>query len=126
MELKIKNVNTTTSSDGSQYGKFAIEPLERGYGATIGNSLRRVLLSRDKKINGPIGLAIDVLGNIYVANYNNNNVLKISKNGNVKVLIGNIDKPYGLYLKGKMLFISSQGTNSVLRYKLHNYQTWKE
>ena len=45
MELKIKNINTTTSSDGSQYGKFVIEPLERGYGATIGNALRRVLLS---------------------------------------------------------------------------------
>ena len=45
MELKIKNVNTTTSSDGSQYGKFVIEPLERGFGATVGNSLRRVLLS---------------------------------------------------------------------------------
>ena len=45
MELKIKNVNTTTSSDGSPYGKFVIEPLERGFGATIGNSLRRVLLS---------------------------------------------------------------------------------
>jgi len=45
MELKIKTVNTTTSSDGSQYGKFVIEPLERGFGTTIGNSLRRVLLS---------------------------------------------------------------------------------
>ena len=45
MELKIKNISTTTSSDGSQYGKFVIEPLERGYGATIGNALRRVLLS---------------------------------------------------------------------------------
>ena len=45
MELKIKCVNTTTSSDGSQYGKFVIEPLERGFGATVGNSLRRVLLS---------------------------------------------------------------------------------
>ena len=45
MELKIKNVTTTTGSDGSQYGKFVIEPLERGFGATIGNSLRRVLLS---------------------------------------------------------------------------------
>ncbi len=45
MELKIKNINTATSSDGSQYGKFVIEPLERGYGATIGNALRRVLLS---------------------------------------------------------------------------------
>lgn len=45
MELKIKCVNTTTDSDGSQYGKFVIEPLERGYGTTIGNALRRVLLS---------------------------------------------------------------------------------
>ena len=45
MELKIKTVNTMTSSDGSQYGKFVIEPLERGFGTTIGCSLRRVLLS---------------------------------------------------------------------------------
>lgn len=45
MELKIKNVDTTTSSDSSQYGKFVIEPLEKGFGTTIGNSLRRVLLS---------------------------------------------------------------------------------
>lgn len=45
MDLKIKCVNTTTSSDGSSYGKFAIEPLEKGFGTTIGNSLRRVLLS---------------------------------------------------------------------------------
>src|SRR3989339_1405424 len=45
MDLKIRCINTTTDSDGSIYGKFAIEPLERGYGTTIGNSLRRVLLS---------------------------------------------------------------------------------
>lgn len=32
------------SADGS-YGKFVVEPLERGYGTTLGNSLRRVLLS---------------------------------------------------------------------------------
>ena len=32
------------SGDGS-YGKFVLEPLERGYGTTIGNSLRRVLMS---------------------------------------------------------------------------------
>ncbi|MGE0200392.1 MAG: DNA-directed RNA polymerase subunit alpha [Candidatus Melainabacteria bacterium] len=43
--LNIKCVNTTTDSDGSIYGKFVIEPLERGFGTTLGNSLRRVLLS---------------------------------------------------------------------------------
>ncbi|MBQ3904204.1 MAG: DNA-directed RNA polymerase subunit alpha, partial [Eubacterium sp.] len=32
------------SADGT-YGKFVVEPLERGYGVTLGNSLRRVLLS---------------------------------------------------------------------------------
>ena len=31
--------------DGERYGKFVVEPLERGYGITLGNSLRRVLLS---------------------------------------------------------------------------------
>ena len=45
MDLKIKTVNTTTDSNGSQYGKFVIEPLSKGFGNTIGNSLRRVLLS---------------------------------------------------------------------------------
>jgi DNA-directed RNA polymerase subunit alpha len=43
--MNIKCVTTTTDSDGSMYGKFVIEPLERGYGTTLGNALRRVLLS---------------------------------------------------------------------------------
>lgn len=44
-QLNIKCVNTTTDYDGSIYGKFVIEPLARGFGTTLGNSLRRVLLS---------------------------------------------------------------------------------
>ena len=59
MELKIKTVNTTTGSDGSQYGKFVIEPLERGFGTTIGNSLRRVLLS---SIEGAAVTAVRIEG----------------------------------------------------------------
>ena len=43
--INIKCVTTTTDSDGSIYGKFIIEPLNRGYGTTLGNALRRVLLS---------------------------------------------------------------------------------
>ena len=31
--------------EGQDYGKFVVEPLERGYGTTLGNSLRRILLS---------------------------------------------------------------------------------
>jgi len=32
-------------SDDKRYGRFAVEPLERGYGITLGNSLRRIMLS---------------------------------------------------------------------------------
>ncbi len=81
---------------------------------------RRVIYVKDKKINGPIGLAMDVYGNLYVANYGNDNILKVNKRGEVSVLLGNVKKPYGLYLKGNMLFVSSQGSNSVIRYKLKN------
>jgi DNA-directed RNA polymerase subunit alpha len=38
---KIEWVN----KDGDNYGRFVVEPLERGYGTTLGNSLRRILLS---------------------------------------------------------------------------------
>lgn len=39
------SITTTDMSGDGSYGKFVLEPLERGYGTTIGNSLRRVLLS---------------------------------------------------------------------------------
>ena len=32
-------------SDDGRYGKFVVEPLERGYGTTLGNALRRIMLS---------------------------------------------------------------------------------
>ena len=38
-------IDTAEISDDGKYGKFVVEPLERGYGTTLGNSLRRVLLS---------------------------------------------------------------------------------
>ena len=39
------NIEITNLSADGRYGAFVLEPLERGYGTTIGNSLRRVLLS---------------------------------------------------------------------------------
>ena len=38
-------IDTAEISPDGKYGKFVVEPLERGYGTTLGNSLRRVLLS---------------------------------------------------------------------------------
>ena len=39
------NINTVVISDDKRYGQFVCEPLERGYGTTLGNSLRRIMLS---------------------------------------------------------------------------------
>ena len=39
------NIEITDISDDKKYGRFVVEPLERGYGTTLGNSLRRIMLS---------------------------------------------------------------------------------
>lgn len=45
IEIEKPEIKTIEVSDDSKYGKIVIEPLERGYGTTLGNSLRRILLS---------------------------------------------------------------------------------
>lgn len=39
------NIEIAEISEDKHYGRFVVEPLERGYGATLGNSLRRIMLS---------------------------------------------------------------------------------
>ncbi|NMH03177.1 DNA-directed RNA polymerase subunit alpha [Streptococcus pneumoniae] len=43
--IEFEKPNITKIDENKDYGKFVIEPLERGYGTTLGNSLRRVLLA---------------------------------------------------------------------------------
>ncbi len=45
IEIEKPNIETVEISEDAKYGKFVVEPLERGYGTTLGNSLRRILLS---------------------------------------------------------------------------------
>ncbi|MDY2987097.1 MAG: DNA-directed RNA polymerase subunit alpha [Peptoniphilus sp.] len=45
IEIEKPSIEIEEISDSGEYGKFIVEPLESGYGITIGNSLRRVLLS---------------------------------------------------------------------------------
>ena len=45
IEIEKPRIECQESPDDLSYGKFVIEPLERGYGTTLGNALRRVLLS---------------------------------------------------------------------------------
>ena len=45
IEIEKPRIECVEATDDDRYGKFVVEPLERGYGTTLGNSLRRMLLS---------------------------------------------------------------------------------
>ncbi len=45
IEIEKPRIETEELTDDGKYGRFVVEPLERGFGNTLGNSLRRVLLS---------------------------------------------------------------------------------
>ena len=79
---------------------------------------QKIVFLKDVRVNGPIGLAMDEKENLYIANYNNNNVLKVSSTSDVSVLIGNVQKPYSVHIDGNILYISSQGSNAVIKYIL--------
>lgn len=79
---------------------------------------QKIVFIKSPKIDGPIGLERDSTGNLYIANYNKNNVLKVDTGGNITEIITNIQNPYCMHLNGDLLFVSAQGSNSVVRYKL--------
>lgn len=58
-QYQIECVESKTQKNQGQYGKFVLEPLERGQGTTMGNSLRRVLLSN---LEGAAVTAIRIAG----------------------------------------------------------------
>lgn len=101
------------------YGNIYVAHFSNNEITKIDINNTRTTYVKDSKINGPIGMTIDLEGNLYVANYNANNVIKIKPNREVSVLIGNIKQPYGLFLRDDVLYISLQGQNAVLKYRLN-------
>lgn len=106
----------TTDNEGNVYiAEFTTNSIVK-----ITPEGKKIVYLKDTKINGPIGIAYDKSKNMYIANYNRNNVLKVSSLGEVSILISNVKKPYYLYIDGNLLYISCQGSGSVLRYRLAN------
>ncbi|MCT4612749.1 MAG: DNA-directed RNA polymerase subunit alpha [Clostridia bacterium] len=124
-EIRIVELN-----EDQFYGKFEIEPLERGYGTTLGNSLRRVLLSSligsavsKIKIEGVLhefsvipGVKEDVmeiilnLKNLAIKNDSNDlepKVAYIDVKGEGKITAGDIKLPTGLEIINKDLHIAT-------------------
>ena len=84
----------------------------------IGPDNKKIVYIKSPKIDGPIGLAMDKTGNIYIANYNKNNVLKVTNGGEISELLTDIKNPYCMYITDSYLYVSSQGNNSVVKFKL--------
>ena len=59
VEIKKPRIECIETPQDESYGKYIVEPLERGYGTTLGNSLRRVLLS---SLPGTAVTAIKIAG----------------------------------------------------------------
>ena len=59
VEIEKPRIECIDSQDDVSYGKYIIEPLERGYGTTLGNSLRRILLS---SLPGTAATSIKIAG----------------------------------------------------------------
>lgn len=114
-----ENINSPTGITSDKFGNIYVSGFSDNTIYKITPDGKRIIFLKDTRLNGPIGMVSDNSGNIYVSNYNSNNVLKIGTNGTVSTLISNVQKPYGMHISGNMLFVSSQGTNSILRYKLY-------
>ena len=59
VEIEKPRIECIDSPEDGSYGKYIVEPLERGYGTTLGNSLRRVLLS---SLPGTAATSIKIAG----------------------------------------------------------------
>lgn len=122
-------------SQDSSYGKFVVEPLERGYGQTLGNSLRRILLSSlpgaavtSLKIDGVLhefsaipGVAEDVIdiilnikGLAIKMHGDNPKLIKIDVQGEKDIKAGDIITDADMEILNPDLHIASLGDNNRL------------
>ena len=129
---KPKMVTAEISEDG-RYGKFVWEPLERGYGITLGNSLRRVLLSSLPgaavtyvKIDGVLhefatipGVREDVADIILKMEGEEEKVLRIECSGEQEVTAANIVADSDVEILNPELHIATLDKDAVFNMEIH-------
>lgn len=124
------------------YGKFTVEPLERGFGTTIGNALRRVLMSSlpgvamcaievegaQHEFSALEGIQEDVTSIILnlkdlVVEFEDEELtkaeLKLKVNGSAEVTAANIEAPYGVKVVNKELYICTVAQGGHLDATIH-------
>jgi DNA-directed RNA polymerase subunit alpha len=141
IEIEKPTIECVIPEDQSNYGKFIVEPLERGYGTTLGNSLRRILLSSlpgaavtSVKIDGILhefstipGVKEDVteiilnLKKLAVRITDNDNTKRVIINavGPKEVVAGDIIADSGLEIFNKDLHIGTLEENASLMMEIN-------
>ena len=143
IEFEKPNYKITDYVESNFYGKFEIEPLERGFGTTLGNALRRVMLSSlpgsalsSVKIDGVLhefqtieGVVEDVttiilnLKQVVIKNHSNENkVVRINTNKEGPVLAGDIEHDADIEIVNPDLVIANvaKGGNLVMEMTVSN------
>ncbi|MCI8547880.1 MAG: DNA-directed RNA polymerase subunit alpha [Bacilli bacterium] len=133
----------TDSIESNFYGKFELEPLERGFGTTLGNALRRVMLSSlpgsaisSIKINGILhefqtieGVREDVatiilnLKGVVIKNYSNvQKIIRLSANKEGEITAGDIecDSEIEIINKDKVIATLSKGASLDIEMTVSN------
>lgn len=135
IEIEKPKIECIEMSPDFTYGKFVVEPLERGYGTTLGNSLRRILLSSlpgaavtSLKIDGVLhefsavpGVAEDVIEIILNVKSlaikmhgDNSRLIKIDTQGEKQIKAGDIITDADVEILNPDLHIASLGDNNRL------------
>jgi len=138
--LKPNVVNMEAGSDPLRKSTLVVEPLERGYGITLGNSLRRVLLSSLQgsavygyKIDGVlhefssisgvredvIDISLNIKKIIFGADFNGSKVLTIEKTGPGVVIAGDINLTDDIEVMNPDLVLCTLDENISFRMELY-------
>ncbi len=139
MEIEKPKIEIVDISEDNRYGKFVCEPLERGYGITLGNSLRRILLSSlpgaavtSVKIDGVLhefstipGVREDVtdiilnLKELYLKLYGDEaKVVRIEAQGEGEVTAGDIIADPDVEILNPELHIATLDAGATLRMEI--------
>ena len=133
--IEIEKPKVECQEETERYGKFVVEPLERGYGITLGNSLRRILLSSlsgaavtSKKIEGVLhefatvpgvvedvaDIILNIQGLLVKLHSEGPQVIRISAKGECEVTAADIECNADVEVLNPELHIASLSKDAVL------------
>ena len=139
IEIEKPRIEAVDLAPNGTYGKFVVEPLERGYGTTLGNSLRRVLLSSlpgvavtSVKIDGILHefstiegvkedvteIVLDIKGLTAKLYCDGPKIVYINAEGEGEVTAGSIQCDADVEILDPSMHIATLGPNAVLRMEI--------